>query len=146
IQKQKTEVLLESREQLMASVSHDIRTPLQSVIGYSSQLLEKEESFQNRNKLIKIKSATHYIEQLVLDLLDYVRMEKGKIKDFSQEFELNELLEETAQSIADLHQEKEVVLKYAIQETEDLFYYGDYNKIRQILYNLIGNAFKFTAQ
>jgi len=146
VQKQKTEVLLESREQLMASVSHDIRTPLQSVIGYSSQLLEKEESFQNRNKLIKIKSATHYIEQLVLDLLDYVRMEKGKIKVFSQEFELNELLEETAQSIADLHQEKEVVLKYAIQETEDFFYYGDYNKIRQILYNLIGNAFKFTTQ
>lgn len=146
LQKQKTEVLLESREQLMAAVSHDIRTPLQSIIGYGSQLLENEESFQNRNKLIKIKSATHYIEQLVLDLLDYVRMEKGKIKVFSQEFELNELLEETAQSIADLHQEKEVVLEYAIQETEDLWYYGDYNKIRQILYNLIGNAFKFTAK
>ncbi|NHN25456.1 response regulator [Flavobacterium jejuense] len=146
LQKQKTEVLLESREQLMAAVSHDIRTPLQSIIGYGSQLLEKEESFQNRNKLIKIKSATHYIEQLVLDLLDYVRMEKGKIKVFSQEFELNELLEETAQSIADLHQEKEVILQYVIQETEDVLYYGDYNKIRQILYNLIGNAFKFTAK
>ncbi|WP_130734931.1 ATP-binding protein [Flavobacterium sp. J27] len=146
LQKQKTEVLLESREQLMAAVSHDIRTPLQSVIGYSAQLLEKENTLQNREKLIKIKSATHYIEQLVLDLLDYVRMEKGKIKVFSQEFEWNELLEETAQSIADLHQEKEVVLHYDIQETEGVLYYGDYNKIRQILYNLIGNAFKFTTK
>lgn len=146
IQKQKTEILLESREQLMAAVSHDIRTPLQSVIGYSAQLLEKETSLQNRNKLVKIKSATQYIEQLVLDLLDYVRMEKGKIKVFYQEFELNELLEETAQSIADLHQKEDVILQYEIQATEDVFYYGDYNKIRQILYNLIGNAFKFTAK
>lgn len=146
LQKQKTELLLESREQLMAAVSHDIRTPLQSVIGYSAQLLEKENTLQNREKLIKIKSATHYIEQLVLDLLDYVRMEKGKIKVFSQEFELNELLEETAQSIADLHQEKPVVLHYDIQQTEGLLYYSDYNKIRQILYNLIGNAFKFTDE
>ena len=146
VEKQKTEILLESREQLMAAVSHDIRTPLQSVIGYSAQLLAKEDSFQNRAMLIKIKSATHYIEQLVSDLLDYVRMEKGKIKVFSQEFDLNELLEETAQNIADLHQEKEVELRYAIQQTEDLVYYGDYNKIRQILYNLIGNAFKFTSK
>ena len=146
VEKQKTEILLESREQLMAAVSHDIRTPLQSVIGYSAQLLAKEDSFQNRAMLIKIKSATHYIEQLVSDLLDYVRMEKGKIKVFSQEFEFNELLEETAQNIADLHQEKEVELRYAIQQTEDLVYYGDYNKIRQILYNLIGNAFKFTSK
>lgn len=146
IQKQKTEILLESREQLMAAVSHDIKTPLQSVIGYSSQLLEKENTLLGRDKLLKIKSATHYIEQLVLDLLDYVRMEKGKTKVFSQEFELNELLEETAQSIADLNQKQGLVLKYNIEVTENFIYYGDYNKIRQILYNLIGNAFKFTNE
>ncbi|KIX20616.1 hypothetical protein SY27_11975 [Flavobacterium sp. 316] len=144
LQKQKTEILLESREQLMASVSHDIKTPLQSLIGYSAQLLEKENLFENREKLLKIKSATHYIEQLVLDLLDYVRMEKGKIKVLFQEFELNELLEETGQNIADLHQKETVDLKFEIDETEDLVYYGDYNKIRQILYNLISNAYKFT--
>lgn len=146
LQKQKTEILLESREQLMAAVSHDIKTPLQSVIGYSSQLLDKETTLLSRDKLLKIKSATHYIEQLVLDLLDYVRMEKGKIKVFSQEFELNELLEETAQSIADLNQKQDLVLKYNIEATENLIYYGDYNKIRQMLYNLIGNAFKFTNE
>ncbi len=146
LQKQKTEILLESREQLMAAVSHDIKTPLQSVIGYSSQLLEKETTLLGRDKLLKIKSATHYIEQLILDLLDYVRMEKGKIKVFSQEFELNELLEETAQSIADLNKKQGLVLKYNIEATESLIYYGDYNKIRQILYNLIGNAFKFTNE
>lgn len=146
LEKQKTDALLESREQLMATVSHDIKTPLQSVLGYSMQLLEQENSFQNRNKLVKIKSAAHYIEQLVLDLLDYVRMEKGKIKVFSQNFELNELLEETAQSIADLHQNSELQLQFHIDATENTTYYGDYNKVRQILYNLIGNAFKFTTK
>lgn len=144
LQKQKTEVILESREQLMASVSHDVKTPLQSLIGYSAQLLENEGSFEKREKLLKIKSATHYIEQLVLDLLDYVRMEKGKIKVLFQEFDLNELLEETGQNIADLHQKETVDLLYDIDDTENLIYYGDYNKIRQILYNLICNAYKFT--
>lgn len=144
LQKQKTEVILESREQLMAAVSHDVKTPLQSLIGYSAQLLENEGSFEKREKLLKIKSATHYIEQLVLDLLDYVRMEKGKIKVLFQEFDLNELLEETGQNIADLHQKETVDLLYDIEETENLVYFGDYNKTRQILYNLISNAYKFT--
>lgn len=146
LQKKRTEVLLESREQLMATVSHDVKTPLQSLVGYTAQLLEKESLFEKRERLLKIKSATHYIEQLVLDLLDYVRMEKGKIKLFSQEFDFNELIEETGQNIADLHQKEKIELLYDIEETEGLVYYGDYNKIRQILYNLVGNAFKFTQQ
>jgi len=129
----------------MATVSHDIKTPLQSVMGYSEQLLKNENQFENRQQLLKIKSASHYIQQLVSDLLDYVRMEKGKIQLAFQDFDLNELLEETAQSIADLHQKKEVVLNFKIDETEGILLNSDYNKLRQILYNLIGNAFKFTA-
>jgi len=145
LQKKKAERLSESREQLMATVSHDIKTPLQSVMGYSEQLLKNENQFENRQQLLKIKSASHYIQQLVSDLLDYVRMEKGKIQLAFQDFDLNELLEETAQSIADLHQKKEVVLNFKIDETEGILLNSDYNKLRQILYNLIGNAFKFTA-
>lgn len=144
IEKQKTEQLLESREQLMATVSHDIKTPLQSLLGYSDQLLASEVQVENRNSLVKMKSATHYIEQLVSGLLDYVRMEKGKVSIIETTFEINELLEETAQNIADLHQEKPIDLVYKIQATEGFQFYGDYNKLRQILYNLIGNAFKFT--
>lgn len=146
LQKKKAERLLESREQLMATVSHDIKTPLQSVMGYSEQLLKNESQFANREQLLKIKSASHYIQQLVSDLLDYVRMEKGKIQVVFQDFELNNLLEETAQSIADLHQKESVSLKFKITETEGILLYSDYNKLRQILYNLIGNAFKFTSE
>ena len=146
LQKKKAERLLESREQLMATVSHDIKTPLQSVMGYSEQLLKNESQLANREQLLKIKSASHYIQQLVSDLLDYVRMEKGKIQVVFQDFELNNLLEETAQSIADLHQKETVSLKFKVDETEGILLYSDYNKLRQILYNLIGNAFKFTSE
>lgn len=146
IEKQKTEQLLESREQLMTTVSHDIKTPLQSLLGYSEQLLASEVQVENRNSLIKMKSATNYIEQLVSGLLDYVRMEKGKVSLLETVFEVNELIEETAQNIADLNQEKPIVLNYEINATEGYLYYGDYNKLRQILYNLIGNAFKFTKE
>ena len=146
VQKKKAIRLSESREQLMATVSHDIKTPLQSVMGYSEQLLKNENQFENREQLLKIKSASHYIQQLVSDLLDYVRMEKGKVQVAFQDFDLNELLEETAQSIADLHQNKEVVLQFKIDETEGILLNSDYNKLRQILYNLIGNAYKFTSK
>ena len=145
LQKMKAEQLSESREQLMATVSHDIKTPLQSVIGYSERLLNNENQFEKRQQLLKIKSASHYIQQLVSDLLDYVRMEKGKVQVIFQDFDLNELLEETAQSIADLHQKENVKLHFKIDETEGILLNSDYNKLRQILYNLIGNAFKFTS-
>ena len=146
LQKKKAERLSESREQLMATVSHDIKAPLQSVMGYSEQLLKEESQLTNRGQLLKIKSASHYIQQLVSDLLDYVRMEKGKVQVVFQDFDLNELLEETAQSIADLHQKEEVALHFKIAATEGILLNSDYNKLRQILYNLIGNAFKFTAK
>jgi len=146
IEKQKTEKLLESREQLMTTVSHDIKTPLQSLLGYTEKLLVAENQFKNRDSLIKIKSATNYIQQLVSGLLDYVRMEKGKVSIMETTFEINELIEETAQNIADLNQEKPIELRYKIDATEGFSYYGDYNKLRQILYNLIGNAFKFTSE
>lgn len=146
IEKRKTEKLLESREQLMTTVSHDIKTPLQSLLGYTEKLLATENQFKNRDSLIKMKSATNYIQQLVSGLLDYVRMEKGKVSIMETTFEINELIEETAQNIADLNQEKSIELRYKIDATEGLTYYGDYNKLRQILYNLIGNAFKFTSE
>jgi signal transduction histidine kinase/CheY-like chemotaxis protein len=146
IEKQKTEKLLESREQLMTTVSHDIKTPLQSLLGYSEKLLASESQVKNRDSLIKMKSATNYIQQLVSGLLDYVRMEKGKVSIMETTFEINELIEETAQNIADLNQEKPIELCYKIDTTEGFTYYGDYNKLRQILYNLIGNAFKFTSE
>jgi signal transduction histidine kinase/FixJ family two-component response regulator len=145
LQKKKAERLSESREQLMATVSHDIKAPLQSVMGYSEQLLKRENQFENREQLLKIKSASHYIQQLVSDLLDYVRMEKGKVQVAFQDFDLNELLEETAQSIADLHQKETVDLIFKLDETEGILFNSDFNKLRQILYNLIGNAYKFTA-
>jgi signal transduction histidine kinase/FixJ family two-component response regulator len=145
LQKKKAELLSESREQLMATVSHDIKAPLQSVMGYSEQLLKRENQFENREQLLKIKSASHYIQQLVSDLLDYVRMEKGKVQVAFQDFDLNELLEETAQSIADLHQKETVDLIFKLDETEGILFKSDFNKLRQILYNLIGNAYKFTA-
>lgn len=143
---QKTDKLLESREQLMTMVSHDIKTPLQSLLGYSEKLLAVESQVENREALIKIKSASNYIQQLVSGLLDYVRMEKGKVAVNESAFELNVLIEEIAQNIADLNQEKEVELDYKIDATEGLMYYGDYSKIQQIFYNLIGNAFKFTEK
>lgn len=146
IEKQKTDKLLESREQLMTTVSHDIKTPLQSLLGYSEQLLASEVQVENRNSLIKMKSATNYIEQLVSGLLDFVRIEKGKVSLVETSFEINELIEETAQNVADLNQEKPITLIYKVDATEGFIFYGDYNKLRQILYNLIGNAFKFTQE
>lgn len=146
IEKQKTEKLLESREQLMMTVSHDIKTPLQSLLGNTEKLLASESQFKNRDSLIKIKSATHYIQQLVSGLLDYVRMEKGKVSVIETAFVINDLVKETAQNIADLNQEKALELILKIEATNGFTYYGDYNKLRQILYNLMGNAFKFTKK
>ncbi|WP_194528914.1 hybrid sensor histidine kinase/response regulator [Zobellia roscoffensis] len=145
-EKKFSESLLKSREQLISTVSHDLRTPLNTISGYS-ELLESTELSRKQNGYVKnVKSASEYVGNLVNDLLDFSKLEAGKLKIENVPFIPAHLIQETAENLQALHANKglKLVLEIAPQLQQTVL--GDPFRIRQILTNLMGNAFKFTEE
>lgn len=142
----KTKTLLKNREQLISTVSHDLKTPLSTIVGYAELLgnsdLNNRQSYYTRN----IKGSSQYISQLVQDLLDFTQIEAGKITIEKIPFSLTEIINEVGKSIQSVYAQKNINLIIDIDEKFNRRIVGDPFRLRQILTNLIGNAFKFTER
>ncbi|NAS12649.1 response regulator [Flavobacteriaceae bacterium R33] len=143
-EKKYSESLLKSREQLISTVSHDLRTPLSSISGYSELIDSTELSEKQRLYLKQVRSSSEYVESLVNDLLDFSKLEAGKIKVETIPFILSEVLHQTAENLRELYRNKPVSLILDIDEQLEKPVIGDPHRIRQIVTNLVGNAYKFT--
>lgn len=141
------EILLKSREQLISTVSHDLKTPLNAISGYSelfesSTLTEKQKYY-----LQQIISSSHFISHLVNDLLDFSKLEAGKLPIESVPFSLENIIIEAGNAVKQQFIEKPVALKISISEKiKDEIFESDPLRIRQIINNLVGNSFKFTEK
>jgi len=145
-EKKFSESLLKSREQLISTVSHDLRTPLNTISGYTeliqgTSLTEKQKQYLN-----SVKTSSEYVGNLVNDLLDYSKLEAGKLHIENIGFVLANLIQETAENLHELNADKNVQLYLEIDELLKTTVLGDPFRIKQILTNLISNAFKFTDQ
>lgn len=145
IAKDTTDDVLRSREQLIATVSHDLKTPLHTISGYTelfknTPLSEKQEYYTNQ-----IASGSLFITQLVNDLLDFSKLEAGKLKIDHLPFSLENILLESGNAVKDRYGDKQVKLNFSIDDTfKNRYYKSDPLRIRQIVLNLVSNAFKFT--
>lgn len=142
----KTETLLKNREQLISTVSHDLKTPLSTIVGYAELLgnseLSNKQSYYTKN----IKDSSEYISQLVQDLLDFTQIEAGKITLEHIPFSLKEIATEVGKSIQSVYEQKNLELILNIDKKFNQRIVGDPFRLRQVLTNLIGNAFKFTEE
>ncbi len=145
-EKKFSESLLKSREQLISTVSHDLRTPLNTITGYSELIEGTSLTEKQRGYLKNVKSASQYVDSLVNDLLDFSRLEAGKIKIEKIPFIFSELIRETAEGLREINSRKPVELILEIDERLKTTLLGDPFRIRQILTNLISNAYKFTPE
>ena len=143
-EKKYSESILKSREQLISTVSHDLRTPLNTISGYSDLLDNTELNSKQLGYVKNIKSASGYVGNLVNDLLDFSKLDAGKLKIENVPFIVSHLIQETAENIEELYRDKKLKLLLEIDEELKKPVLGDPFRIRQILSNLIGNAFKFT--
>lgn len=144
--KKYSESLLKSREQLISTVSHDLRTPLNTISGYSGLIGQSGLNSEQSNYLKKIQSSSDYVEKLVNDLLDFSKLEAGKIQLDKVPFLLSQLIEDTATDFEEMQSKKGVSLQLKVSEDLKTPIINDPFRIRQILSNLIGNAFKFTDE
>lgn len=145
-EKKYSESLLKSREQLISTVSHDLRTPLNTIIGYSELIKDTDITNKQSSYLKKITAASGYVNSLVNDLLDFSKIEAGKITIENKSFILSELITETTSAIKEQYAAKPIELIIAIDERLKKPVSGDSFRIQQIVTNIITNAYKFTNE
>ena len=136
------------KSQFLASMSHELRTPLNSIIGFSKVLLNRLDGDLSERQETYIRSVhnsgTHLL-QLINGILDFSRIEAGKLEMMSEELDLHELIDECIESSMPLARGKQLKLEKNIPlELPRLI--ADRTKVKQILLNLLSNAIKFTTQ
>ena len=144
--KKYTEALLKSREQFMATVTHDLRSPLNTVEGYTDLLQNTSLNSTQTHYLKQLKSSSAYILRLVNDLLDMAKLEAGKMSIEILPFNPRNLIEDTVQNTIPARPSEAVEIKVEIDEALNRPVKSDPFRIRQILTNLVTNAIKFTEQ
>ena len=142
----KTKNLLKSREQLISTVSHDLKTPLSTIVGYTELLGNSDVNTKQSYFVKNIKNSSEYISQLVQDLLDFSQIEAGKITIEKVPFYLPEVIEDVAKNIQTVYKQKSIDLIINIDEKLNTKVVGDPFRLKQILSNIIGNAYKFTEE
>jgi len=141
-----TEELMHRREQFIATITHDLRTPLTTVMGYTELMGKSGLTQKQDHYLSHLKKSSEYILHLVNDLLDLSKLEAGKMLIENLPFNPKNLLEDTFYNTIPENDKKKLTLKFNASPETDCKVLSDPFRIKQILTNLIGNSYKFTEE
>lgn len=133
-----------SKMLFLANMSHEIRTPMNAICGMSELNLREELSPQVRENTESIQASGKILLAIVNDILDYSKMESGSMEIVPVTYSLSHLINETARMMEIRLTDKPVELKVKIDQNIPDALIGDEVRVRQILYNIITNAIKFT--
>ncbi|MCG9971204.1 ATP-binding protein [Christiangramia crocea] len=144
--KEFAESLLARREQFMAAITHDLRSPLTTVMGYTDLIRKTDLNEKQKHYLNQIRKSSEFILRLVNDLLDLSKLEAGKMLVEKISFNPRKLIEDTVNNIIPAVKNKEVNIKINTSPETNAQIQSDPFRIKQILANLISNAWKFTEE
>jgi signal transduction histidine kinase/DNA-binding response OmpR family regulator len=133
-----------AKQRFLSNMSHEIRTPLQSIIGYAEAL--KKEDKPKKEDLETLHSASEHLLYLVNEVLDYSRIISDQFTFEERTFAITPLLVEVIKMLRPTATAKSLELSLENTLSPDLYLRGDPFRLRQILYNLITNAIKFTEK
>jgi PAS domain S-box-containing protein len=137
------------KSQLLSRVSHELRTPLGGILGYAELLQYKafgSLTEQQHNAVNNIVESTHYLTTIVNDLLDEAQIESKSLSLHNEYFNPVDLLEKIRSTMSTLAHKKELTFRAEISDDLPSELYGDVNRLQQVIFNLAGNAIKFTKQ
>jgi signal transduction histidine kinase/HPt (histidine-containing phosphotransfer) domain-containing protein/ActR/RegA family two-component response regulator len=145
-QKARAERLAQAKEEFLANMSHEIRTPMNAVIGFSEQLGQTSLQPTQQRLLEPLRNSAQYLLALINDILDISKLDSGNFRLESSAFRLAELTKDV-QTIFDRQaQGKGLTLICDVDEAVPPILVGDALRLKQMLYNLVSNALKFTDE
>ncbi len=132
------------KEQFIASISHEMRTPMNAVLGMSNLMIQTELDDEQFKFIHSIKQSSEILLGIINDILEVSTLQNGKVEFEYSNFNLNELLENMVKVMEYKIKEKDLAFELNVDQDIPPVIKGDKLRLNQILYNLVGNAIKFT--
>jgi len=146
IAQEQAELANDTKNRFLANISHEVRTPINAIIGFCDLTIRSVTDPEHKTNLKRIKDSSEHLLSLIKDILDYSQIENGKLKLKNENLELNKLVSSVINAFYLDANSKKIKLTYSIEKKIPEFIKGDPDVLRQVLYNLIGNAIKFTNE
>ena len=136
-----------AKSEFLSSMSHDIRTPMNAIMGMTElALLQKDCSGSVRELLQKISTSSRHLLSLINDILDMSRIESGKLNICCQPIQIEEEIQKVSDIICSQAEEKRQIFTVTVHNLKHRRVYGDALRMNQILINILGNSLKFTGK
>lgn len=135
-----------AKSEFMAVMSHEIRTPLNGVVGMADLLSEEVETLRAETYLAALKRSAESLRAVINDVLDYTKIESGRLDLDEQPFDLHQCIDELCESYTFRGPKAKVTFSYSIDPALPRYVIGDIARLRQLMMNLINNALKFTEE
>lgn len=134
-----------AKGQFLATMSHEVRTPLNGVVGFAGLLLDTELTPEQQEFVESIRTSSETLIQLTADILDYARIDQGRFKLQPQPCDPRECIESALDLVAAAAERKNIELLHWIDDDVPAAIVADVNRLRQVIVNLVNNAVKFTS-
>jgi signal transduction histidine kinase len=136
----------QAKSDFLANMSHEIRTPINAVMGMNEMILRESKDKSVLEYASNIKSASRNLVNIINDILDFSKIESGKMEIYEHNYKLGELLNDVITMVELRAQKKGLTFELQVEESLPEELYGDDNRIKQIMLNLLNNAVKYTNE